>query len=75
MSVGTVYDGFAKLLKVVGHLVKWKRLRDDPQLPMTILLRASQYASFPAELAQVLETKMRTDEIVSILLFYPFLMF
>jgi hypothetical protein len=57
MSVGTVYDGFAKLLKVVGHLVKWKRLRDDPQLPMTILLRASQYASFPAELAQVLETK------------------
>ena len=57
VSVGKVYDGFAKLQRVVAHLVAWKGLRADRDRPMNILYRASQFASFRKELAQIQEGK------------------
>jgi hypothetical protein len=57
VSVGKIYDGFSKLLRMVGRLVAWKGLRDDRELSMKILYRASQFASFKEEMAQIQEGK------------------
>jgi hypothetical protein len=57
LSVGEIYDGFSKLLRFVRRLVQWKNLRNRYTLPMTVLIRASQSASFGAELDRLRDGK------------------
>jgi hypothetical protein len=57
VSVGGLYDGFTKLQRAVERLVAWKGLRADRDRAMNVLYRASQFASFKGELAQIQEGK------------------